>query len=1321
MKLKNNAKVQFSKKHGGGGGAGRGSSRGGVSKKGASQKPIRKGDQCTQNPGTRKFRAQVKPSVITQGKTTGLTQSALEEHNEKIEEDAISEMGGLAISDTTGVTRKSKAFSISGLTDCSNMTFNKVIDKWNSNVDSDKEKCAILAAVTEVIRSKGGKETESEYFAALMTVLEATQDSDSVSAILYLLTLVTKKVPTALLKAKFSEAAKMLVPLLEGMAQDGKTSTLIYLIECLSTLLLPQEPQVWSEPSTLRTYQILLSFVVHTKPKVRKTAQRAVLSLMRVHLNLYPKHPIGSTTAKFCLTMMQNHSSETSTSTNYILNMLKLCLQHFREEYVKELCETLLSVMQLNDVILKTNSMQTLHGMFSSQPSVENLTPELNGKIIAALYEFQPSVNDVHVASAWLTLMEEAHANLTLIKSQDSDRLSSLPKFFGSIMTFFASEHRQVSNAAVATLKSTTEKCVETDQDFAVEELESKNAESSLSKIFNLLESGMKYKYQPVWNRVLQILAYYFEKFGRRCSKLMVKCVVSLIDLKEADGRFPFMTDLNKAVGEAFKAMGPRVILDLAPLNLVHDGECSFPRGWLLPLMADYVQETELKYFISNLLPAAAQLKQKGMTCRAQNRVLEVKVYETLHKQIWALLPGFCTRPTDLKESFKNIAKVLGTALMERTELRGKVLHALRTLITKSEQDNTQVIGQFSKNYMPILFNLYTSDNEDCRALSVSILETMRSFLIITDVNLINTFATKVAEKLASEEESKEKRHHLMDLSILMVKYVKSDLLDKFYRYAIDNLESSDKSIQKKCYRIIEETCESNSAACKDLFEANMEDMKTAISGSLSQAASSSKAPRLRCLSHIIKRMTAADKDYIMGLIPEVILCTKEVGTKAKSAAFEMLVEIGSVLVFIIPLAKEEVVREYLTVCSAGLAGSPHMISATLLAFTKLLFEYRDCLDGEQIGALFSAAISLLKSKTREVVRSSLLFVRAMVTILDANESTEHLPGLMKNLFTCNMDTSSAYRNQLKVIFERLLKKVGFETIRAMCPVDHRRFIIHIHKSIVKTKKQREAYKQEMENKDEDMKGEKNSNEQTWEDILGDTYEDDEEGGKKVEKTTEKKDSKAWIVEGEGSAVDLLDPKMARNIVGTKPKNQKPDRKAVADAGFKTSAEGKLMITMDDSEEEEVGKEKQLDVGEKDILGGHEGRTPKNLKLGKRKMNEEMPEKDTIFQGYQPGGSGIHRKTEANANTTENPKRNKPTGDEYRAKKARGDVKLKGKPDPYAYLPLNKQKLNKRKKMKLQGQFEGLVKAAGKGAATGAAAANKHGKKKHEKAVRFKQ
>ena len=51
--------------------------------------------------------------------------------------------------------------------------------------------------------------------------------------------------------------------------------------------------------------------------------------------------------------------------------------------------------------------------------------------------------------------------------------------------------------------------------------------------------------------------------------------------------------------------------------------------------------------------------------------------------------------------------------------------------------------------------------------------------------------------------------------------------------------------------------------------------------------------------------------------------------------------------------------------------------------------------------------------------------------------------------------------------------------------------------------------------------------------------------------------------------------------------------------------------------------------------------------------------------------------------------------------KARGDVKLRGKPDPYVYVPLLGQKLNRRKRAKLAGQFRGVLRKAKSGSASG--------------------
>lgn len=58
---------------------------------------------------------------------------------------------------------------------------------------------------------------------------------------------------------------------------------------------------------------------------------------------------------------------------------------------------------------------------------------------------------------------------------------------------------------------------------------------------------------------------------------------------------------------------------------------------------------------------------------------------------------------------------------------------------------------------------------------------------------------------------------------------------------------------------------------------------------------------------------------------------------------------------------------------------------------------------------------------------------------------------------------------------------------------------------------------------------------------------------------------------------------------------------------------------------------------------------------------------------FLAGGRGIHRKI---AKTNKSAAVH--SGGDFKAKKASGDMKRKGKPDPYAYIPLSRNALNRR-------------------------------------------
>lgn len=137
------------------------------------------------------------------------------------------------------------------------------------------------------------------------------------------------------------------------------------------------------------------------------------------------------------------------------------------------------------------------------------------------------------------------------------------------------------------------------------------------------------------------------------------------------------------------------------------------------------------------------------------------------------------------------------------------------------------------------------------------------------------------------------------------------------------------------------------------------------------------------------------------------------------------------------------------------------------------------------------------------------------------------------------------------------------------------------------------------------------------------------------------------------------------------------------------SADGRLIIREEedgDKVEEEDGA-KGEDEGMVDPMEDAGVRSKKKIKQQREAEEDELE----IPPRYQAGGSGIHRPVGKKATP----------GAEYKAKKAKGDVKRKGRLDPYAYIPLNRTKLNRRKKVKLQGQFKGLVKAAQRGSQRG--------------------
>ncbi|XP_016366610.1 RRP12-like protein [Sinocyclocheilus rhinocerous] len=1254
----------------------------------------KKGHSSDSNPETSRYRKAARSRYFSRpSEKSDLTVDALKLHNElqagSLQRSSDAMEAGDAMEDKA-MTEKTSGTFLSGLSDCSNLTFRKVQRYWESNSAAHKEICAVLAAVTEVIRSQGGKETETEYFAALMTTLEAVDSSESLAAVAYLLNLVMKRMPVAVLKKKFSDTAKALIDIMSNQANSDSLSCLRWIISCLATLLRKQDLSVWSYPSTLQIYHGLLSFTVHSKPKVRKAAQQGVCSVLHYSDFMFSDnapvhHPAAATTAKFCCKELeQSGGSKEDTTTLHVLGLLKDLLSALPLSSVKSCCETLLRVMTLSHVLVTANAMQAFHKLFSSKPSPASMSAELNAQIITALYDYVPSENDLQPLLAWLAVMEKAHVHLSSLQSSLS--IGHLPRLFSVTMSCLLSPHTQVVSTATQTLKTLLNECVAPQMAEIGSVLPNTSAGNGacILKMFHIVEEGLSYRFHASWPFVLQILGCFYRAAGKQAHPIMIKSLQSLSDLR-ATPQFPFSGELDLAVGSAVESMDPEVVLKAVPLLITGtDDDLEFPQSWLIPVLRDNVKNTQLAYFTSYFLPLANKLKQTADELEQSGQKLMAKVYQTLQMQIWTMLPGFCTKPTDLLASFKGIARSLGMALNDRPDLRLCICQALRTLINKSceTEEEKAELQRFSKNFLPILFNVYSQQPKpgEMASARMAVLDTIRVYLSITEQAMVCTFLQKASERLNSADNSEFTRLAVIDLIVAMAPFADEASMTQTFSLIKPFVESKDSSIQKKAYRVLEEICGGESASCKAFVLQNLEQLKTMLMDSLTTAASSSKRPRLKCLIHIVKQLNEEHRDFITALLPEVILCTKEMSIGARKNAYSLLVEIGNAFVRFCGNLKDAI-NEYLGHVFIGLTSSVTMITCTVLALTRLVFHYKDSIAVSSLELLLQNVCLLLSSRTRDVVKASLGFLKVLLFSMDVKVLASHIAVIMEGISNMN-DMRRHFRVKLKNLYTKLIRKFGFELVKSMLPADQHKILVNIRKTEARNKRRKLVIKTEEDGSDTEDEKPK-VKEESIEDILAETDSDsdEDEKPKKGQKKPMKK-GQAWLKEGvSDEPLNFLDPKAAQRVLATNPNLKKAIK---TEHGFRMTSDGRLIIKEEDDDYK--AKDAEMD----DVLEEAGVKTKKNPK---RKMHDDLDDDMDVepTMKYKAGGIGIHRPLD----------RRPEFGTEYKSKKGKGDVKKAGKCDPYAYVPLKKAQLNRRKKAKLQGQFKGMVRGAKKGARSG--------------------
>lgn len=525
-------------------------------------------------------------------------------------------------------------------------------------------------------------------------------------------------------------------------------------------LLRAQDHASWSAGLTLKLFNQILSFVIHTKPSIRKAAHRAIESTIHGSCFMVTKssiddeemqeidrpqyHPAGNYVTKFCIQQFNvENVTKSQTVVLYVIELIRKTISRLRNKDIKEICEYLLSIIATSNVNIQKNCFATLDHLFASKSP--NLSQDLIGQQLAALYDYRPERSDISLSLAWVNVMKRVHICLT---SYDITKcLMQLPRFITILASdIWKSENLQIATGAYHAIKELLEECVQPGLETpAMATLHHK----PINKIIDELVKCLNEPFGHVSQQVVGVFQTVFDICGGHFAKELQPA------LNQIAGRYDDTAakqiQIENAVKAAIRTMGPQAALIAVPLT-DGKGNVNITRIWVLQALKKSIQKSSFEFFEKEILKLADQCHSNWKKFQSENNLAAARSNELFYIQLWDLFPSFCNEPIDLHR-FRQIARMLGDMMKNRIEIRTAIFDGMKKLLENATEDVKLQLAGLSKNYMNILFNIYVKKptGSEEHTSRINAMELIREYLKITPKNvlveLFNSVKTGYKEK----------------------------------------------------------------------------------------------------------------------------------------------------------------------------------------------------------------------------------------------------------------------------------------------------------------------------------------------------------------------------------------------------------------------------------------------------------------------------------------------------------------------------------------------------------------------------------------------
>ncbi|KAJ2931221.1 hypothetical protein H1R20_g5799, partial [Candolleomyces eurysporus] len=1209
----------------------------------------------------------------------------------------------------------------------------KIRPHVSSNLAHQKTPATLLAALEATFTEQKTERTSTAYFAALLTTLDGTvqkkelglNEGDVLPAELYLLALITPFVAPPVIRANLNSILSLTAPLFPALVQHAPA--LRSQLSLYQGLLRALDRSQLEAQGIRQSFASILQLCIDPRPKVRKKAVEVVNDIISNPPLPLAVHPYSQRVADWTKSNLAEASAnpiakakgpKQSTGNNadtaiHLLAFLRQVLPHFPPDSLPSLTRQLIALPRLGHVYLTQSTYSLLAEIFAlpledPASSFGEPLPE----ILSVLVSSPPPKSDQTIAASWVLTVGGAMKSYSQIDSAACT--SEITKVWKIVSVFLESSDSTTRSATATALSKITE-CFSAE--YVSSELQKKDKNSPIRKIIqqtsNALDSVALARASP---EILTIVAALTWNLRHRASKtsptaaelLLLPLIQRIAELRIQKG-FEYKEAADATLGVAMHVMGPHVLLEALPLNLEPSAREAGeePKAFLLPLLVQS-HPSPLSHFINYFVPLSEQMFDLQQTAESHGRQSEAKVWSVLVGQVWAGLVGYCHGIPDLKQ-------LLSQVLYSQDELRPAILRALKTVVdsnlaisqgnfekapttTITQEDavsNLAFLRTQSESWLAVLFNVFGSVDRDARGMVGDVITSWASIAGEQEVakaygKVIQLFKTNLAKtqqetkrpNTTALSESASLTTTAQDILILLLPYMSPADAQSLFELCLtaEVLSGKDNAIQKRGYKILARLLEGGKVVVG--AEEVLKRLDDLVDGLLPAA----KKDRFTLLSLLVDRLPSTSLHVIPLLIPEAVLGTKEPSEKSRSAAFDLVVAMGKKMhaggVVKRSLvdgmddenAPEAVanIDEFITMMAGGLAGaSPHMISASITAISRLLFEFKDSISTKMHDELVMTLTVFLTSANREIVKSTIGFIKLAIHTLPVEILRPHLKDLVVTLLAWSHDHKNHFKVKVRHIFERMLRRFSFEEVYACAADQEASKVLSNIKKRKDRAKRKKAAKADAEGEDEVSNAPRPGGGDAFEDVLygseselGDDDDDEDGAPAQAQSSKDKKgSSQVRLRVDDDEPMDLLHDISAKVTTTANARRRKPGQEA---ARFKTDVDSGKMVIDEDSDEED-GAAAQRDVAGtayKESMTSVDGFT--RGPNGKIKFN-----KDTKKRRREEAEEDVEME---DAESTPKAKKNKKKaefriGQEFKAKKAGGDIKKNGM-DPYAYLPL---------------------------------------------------